>query len=425
MRKKVLQLVSGNLINTFLNGILSIYLARTLGPEMRGVLALAMGSTLIVSMLLNFGAPHAAAYFIRHKPESAKKVLYYMNATLLFALVISPLLFYLGEDRFSSIFLDGNRMDLFMLALLVCIIPINLGNVMIGASVIAKGDASGYAAASNIGTVITFIVTLFMITFTKWQLHGALAGYLAGQTVTTVMFRMLFSEYVKSAERPFSEPLGWRDFFGYGLKAQIGSVASIAFKRLDLFVVGYFLNTAAVGYYAVALSLRDIALIVPRAMAGLIGGEMTDSRAQMSGAGVSLFKKSIFTVIAFSVITCIIGFLVFPFVIPMLYGNAYKEAVLPVAIAFVSIIPLSAAIIVNPAIGSYGKPLYMSLGNVISSFIALISILFLTKHYGLIGASISAILACFVLAIVSSIIFYFFVYRESCSRSPQDLCATK
>jgi len=411
MRKKAIQLISGNVLNTFLRGILTIYVARILGPSDQGILALAMGSALLFSMALNFGVPHATAYFIRQRSVSVSKILFYLNSTLFYGFFISTGLLFLGRGFFSAVFLEGKNVDSLMVFLLIGIILLNSNNTMLDAGIIAKGDSKKHAFSLNIGTITSFLVILVLVNFTSWRIHGVLLGYLIGYVVTGVMFRMVFSEYMKNYIVDNRNILSSRVFFGFGLKAQIGSVASFFFKRVDLFVAGYFLNTTAVGYYSVGLGLRDIALIVARAMAGLIGGEMADEKSKINGTGIRLFKKGIWLNVVFSILVIIGSIFIFPAVIPFVYGVGYENAVLVSILIMVSLLPLSVAIIAAVGLPSYGKPMHMSFGTVFAASLGVISVWYLTKFYGIIGTGLSSIFACTILAIVHLSLFWFFILR--------------
>lgn len=414
MRNKIIRLISANLINTFLTGVLGIYVSRVLGPEGRGVLALVMGSVLLVSMLLSFGSPHAAAYFIRHKPQSAKAILSCWNCVLLFEAFVSAVVLLWTGGVLTSFFLGGYKLDLILVILLIGIIVISSDIGVVGASVIAKGDTTRYSFSTNLGTVVTFLVTILLlnlINLTEWKLHGVLTGYFAGQVLTALFLRKAYSTYLDYSDSQNDGTIKWVQILNYGLKAQIGSIASLVFKRVDLFIIGYLVNPSAVGFYAIGLSLRDLALIVPRAMAGLIGGEMTDHQVQSSGLGIQLFKKSIWVNIGFSIAVTLFGVVSFPVVIPLTYGDAYSDAVLPAILILGSLIPLSLAIIVNPAICAYGKPMYMSFGNVVGGLLGLITIWYFTSSFGLVGGAVSSILASGILLAINTTIFNFFVKK--------------
>lgn len=411
LRDKIIRLVSGNLVNTFLTGVLGIYVSRVLGPESRGVLALVMGSVLIASMLLSFGSPHAAAYFIRHKPQSAKAILFYWNCVLLLGAVVSTVAFFLTGDALAAFFMGGYKIDFILIILLVGIITVSSDNGVVGAGVIAKGDTKSFTFSTNLGTIVTFLVTILLLNITEWQLHGVLTGYFSGQATTALLLRRAFYNYFDYSDLPSEEAVGWMQILNYGLKAQIGSIASLVFKRVDLFVIGYLISPSAVGLYAIGLSLRDLALIVPRAMAGLISGEMTDHQVQSSGLGIQLFKKSIWVNIGFSVAVTLFSVVSFPVVIPLTYGDAYSDAVLPAILILGSLIPLSLAIIVNPAICAYGKPMHMSFGNVVGGLLGLITIWYFTSSFGLVGGAVSSILASCILLAINTTIFNFFVKK--------------
>lgn len=395
MFKKAFVLSAGNIVNVVILGLFGIYVTRVLGPENKGVLTIALSSCDLMSMLFSFGIPYSAAYYVRSHPGSESVVKSLTNRAMVICGVLSLLLVLLSKDAFSALFLGGWVIDPFMTALLVLTVIVNSGNTVIGAAIIAQGDSKGFVISTNAGTIVTVLCTFALITTMPLKLHSVVLGSLIGNLVATVFMRLQYR--ISGAAESASPMLTTRQFYAYGFQAQAGAVAMLLFKRMDLYIISHFLNTAAVGFYSVGLSLRDLAMTASRAVAGLSGGDLADPAKQADGSARTIFRKGVVFNAASSLVILFVSALLFPYFIPFAYGAAFSRSITPSIIIMYSLLPLSVALLVGKAIQAKGKPLLLSISTVVSAVISSIVVWILTKQYGLHGAAIATIIGCTVL----------------------------
>jgi O-antigen/teichoic acid export membrane protein len=411
LKKKLFDLALGNSIYAILSGLLSIYVARALGPSERGILAILVGSVLIASSILNFGISHAAAFYIRSRPGSSKTILKFINYNLIFTIVLSCMFLALGREPFARLFLDRPDISHSLIALIIIYTATNTANICLGAAIIAVGDSRRYSYNLTLGIIITCAVTTSSFEYFNPSVEIALIGLIAGQLVNNFAFRLTFNRYVKwdSAER-----LPARAFIHYGLKAYVGSISALVFKRVDLLIIGLFLNPAAVGLYSVGLSLREFALIIPRALSGLTGGEVAENSSRgRTKENQKILKKALSAAGLISTGIFAVSLISFPVLIPLLFGEAYRPAVVPSSIIMGSLIPLSAGIILGSYITNKGAPLYTSLGNLISGMLTVFVMFYMTKTIGLTGAAWALIFGSLILVVALLIGYYLLNKRES------------
>ena len=395
MFKKAFILSFGNIVNTIIAGLFGIYVTRVLGPENKGILTIAISSCDLMAMLFSFGIPYSAAYYVRSHPGNETMVKTLTNRAMVICGALSLVLILIGKDAFSTFFLGGWDIDPFMTALLVLTIIVNSGNTVIGAAVIAQGDSNGFVISTNVGTVVTVLCTLVLITTMPLKLHSVVLGSLLGNLVATILLRR---HYRTSMARGNGSPaMTARQFYTYGFQAQAGAIATLVFKRMDLYIISHFLNTSAVGFYSIGLSLRDLAMAASRAVAGLSGGDLADPSKQADGSAKTIFRKGVAFNANSSLVIFLASLVLFPSVIPFAYGPAFSRSVAPAMIIMFSLVPLSVALLVGKAVQAKGKPLNLSVSNVVSAVISSFVVWVLTKEYGIEGAAISTIIGCMVL----------------------------
>ena len=399
--KKVFVLSSGYLVNTIISGLFGIYVTRTLGPEDKGVLTIALTSCDFMMMLFSFGIPYSAAYYIRSHPGSESFVLSQANRIMIICGVLSLTLIMLGKGMFSSIFLGGRSIDAAMAALLILTIIVNSGNTIIGATLVAQGNSNGYVVSTNIGTLVNIAGTIALFAaFQQYKLHAVLLGNLAGTLIAAVIMRKFFrlSYGAGGTTRPDLTP---RKFYTYSIQAHTGAMAALVAKRIDLYIISHFLKTSAVGFYSVGLGLRDLAMTASKALAVLAAGDMADPRKQEDGTAQNILKKGIIFNVAISLVAFVGAVVIFPYFIPLAYGESFSQSVITSIIIMGSLLPFSIAFLVGKAIQSKGKPLHQSISNIIGAVICAMVVWQFTEHFGIVGAAAATIVDSTVLLILS------------------------
>ena len=402
--KKQARLVSGNLLNMVLAAVLSIYLARLLGPEKRGLLALYNGLGTTLATLFCMGLPASCAYFCRAIPGAraglAKKTLLATAGVGLFA-AVTLLLF---RGALSGLFLDGYPLTDFWVVLIALQSAIMAGALASGAISIALGDAHAAATYSNIGSAIGFCVTFAAATALPWKVEAGFIGFLIGPLIAfSLQIRRLLQQVADSS--PATRDPSWAEIFAFGGKTQIGSIAAIVFKRFDVFVVSHFAGLAAVGFYTVGLSLRDMALTVPRAAAGLLGGEMADPKNADRKTFLQLLKRNLALNIGICAVMVAVAWPVFPIAIPLLFGKAFHASITPAFVLMAGIIFLTPAMLLSASTKALGAPFTDSMALVAASLPSLGGMYLLTERFSLHGAAWASALASLILMVCSAIAF--------------------
>jgi O-antigen/teichoic acid export membrane protein len=117
-----------------------------------------------------------------------------------------------------------------------------------------------------------------------------------------------------------------RRVLGFGLKAQVGTLAHYGFLRLDVLFISGFLGTASVGYYSLASQLAERLTLATSALynasAAQIGGSARSVAAKLTTRVVRL------TLLVLLPVTVLVGVLG-TFMIPLLYGDEFRASVTP------------------------------------------------------------------------------------------------
>jgi len=309
--------------------VLSIVLARTLGPSGNGRYAL-LGTVLgITTLAFSLGLPAGLTYEVSRGNWALRPALRtaYRLAVLLGVVAASAGLAFYWVTR-DSVF-TGVSVAVAVIAMVSAPAFIQYQS----ASAIALGD-DAYEIFSGLeiahASVILCVGAVLAIPF---GLTGAVIGLSASGIVTAVVGRvMLRRRSAPSSDDVTTSRDGLRRALHFGTQSWGANLLQQVNYRFDLLILGGYAASAAVGVYSVALTITGIAWILPQALqtvvfpraAGLeadaAAGIVTSQDADDAVARVSRHTVMLLPPAAI-VVTLLLGVAV-----PLLYGPKFHDS---------------------------------------------------------------------------------------------------
>lgn len=241
---------AGQIINQLLTFVISIVLARLLGPEAFGLIGMVMGITVILSVIQDFGLGSA----IIQKNEIEKKE---FSSIFIFNTVIGFILFvalFLSSGSLADFFNETKLEFLFQLS--------------------ALGLIFG-SMSSSLGSLITKDLDFKKLTLIDVGVNilaGGLGLYLAysGFGVLSLVIRNLVSSGLNTIVLWIFSPIKpglhfnfkkIKGFLSFGANFLGINVVARTFEQVDILVIGRFFNPASVGFYNRAKSMKVLPLL--------------------------------------------------------------------------------------------------------------------------------------------------------------------
>ena len=173
----------------------------------------------------------------------------------------------------------------------------------------------------------------------------------------------------------------------YGFRAQLGSIALLLNARLDFALVGALVGPASLGIYAVASRYAELLRLPSLAMNYVLypdyardGGKVAADKARAMLPGIGWIPAALAVPMALAA----------PLVLPLFYGPAFKEAVLPACVLLIGLAGGGVIGVISAYLQGVGRPgLYSAaVGAGLPVTVALD--LLLIPHFGVMGAAVAS-----------------------------------
>ena len=375
--------------------VMGVLVVRLLGVEGKGVLVILTTSAALVAALGQFGLASAGIYYLQSGRYNERLLL--SNYVIVVGLVtlFITLFAVTGGDLFAQAFLEGVEVDPYALSLALMSVPFLMLNSFVSTLLLAKGESWQYAQLTLGFNLMNLVLTLLFVVLLRWGVPGALLASLLSQGMMLAPRLWVVNQSARG--------LPWWPSWAvlsvmlrFGLKHYMGSVSSLIFKRSNSFLLAYFLGVQAVGYFSVAMTAHETVLSIPRAANSMLQGAATRA-AQDSAALVARATSLIFWLM---LVACLGLGLVSPWLVPLLYGPDFAQAVPAIWLMLGAAVLLGFASNLQAYFTSIARPELSGAFVTIAGLISLLLSLWLIPTMGIAGSALALLLGALVMSIL-------------------------
>jgi O-antigen/teichoic acid export membrane protein len=380
----------------------SVVVARTLGPEFKGIYNLTLLSSGLVIIVCNLGLNGAISYFMASQKFSSKQLFALAITAGLALSIVGSVLFYLAYQYFFiNNILQGSDPQLILWAMLglpLSLVASFLTSLLLGQQrMIAFNSVDIFRVLSNLGFQITSSVM-------SGGVNGAILSWLAANFLALILALWLVRGDFNLKIRPLAPVV--RPALSYGARSYAGNLLTFFNLRLDSFLVNFFKGVTEVGQYTSSVTFAEFLWYIPNAVSSALFPKVssvdkdTANRITPQACRQTLLIVTL-AAIAFSGVG---GFL-----IVLLYGEAYRPAVLPFLLLLPGMIGVTVAKIISADLSGRGKPQIGAYTAGITIFVTVILDIVLIPLYSISGAAIASSVA----YIASGALSVFWFSRET------------
>lgn len=368
-------------------GMLSaMIIARTLGVEGQGKYALIVLLPNLFCTLFTLGVPAATVYYIGKKEFSLEDV---FKTNLCFSLalsVISCSVSLVFVYFYQDVFYQHITFSILILALVA--LPFLLFNKVLNAIFQGQEEFKRFNLVVILNQLgIAVLSVLFLIVF-KWGLKGAIMGFVSAQIIVFIVaLYFLKHEFGLSVFKGNISKSYFQKNIVFGIKGHVSNILAFINYRADLFIIAYFLNDAAVGLYSVSVTIVERIWVVSQSVSTVLF-------ARVSNLSTDLERAKFTAIVARNVmfISLIGGLLLYflgAWIIQLLFGAAFADAIAPFIWLIPGVVLLSFARILSNFFSGIGKP---EINTYVASFTTVLNIglnVYLVPKLGVVGAAIA------------------------------------
>lgn len=382
--------VIGTIINGVLGALFYILLARLLGPAEFGILIISLTTLVLIADMADIGTNTGLIRFVSsHISQSREKAYRFLKLSLEIKLVAWAVTFLLVYLLTPLLAIQVFRKE-------ELILPLRLVAFGTGGALLFTFATSALQAFQkyflwsllNIFTnALRLILIVLLGTSSLLNIESSLLAFIilpffgffvALFLLPSRQFLQVKEEFSLSAE-----------LFKYNIPVAIFTLIAAFSARLDTYLNAALLSSREVGIYGAANQLVQIMPQMVSAL-GLVSSPKFASFRNNSQM-LTYFKKFQFLVLGL----CLLGILTIPiliYLIPILFGSLYSEAVIPFMFLFLANLIFLFSIPVHHSIIFYfSRPdvfIWVALGH-----LTIIGILgyFMILNFGIIGASVTVL----------------------------------
>lgn len=363
--------------------VTSVLIARSLGPEGRGLQATIAMITAIGVQFGNLGLHASNTYYVAKKPS------------LLPTLVGNSLLVGLGiAGAFTAVVgvvltvwpqltpVDGAYLWLALAGIPLGLVYMLLQNLLLGTHQVRTYNVI------DLGSRALVVAILVVLAFTgSVSVFRIVAVSLASSALAAVWaYVKLMGGMQRSAVRA-SVPL-LREHIGYGFKAYLSAFFAFTVIRADVLLCSYLLGDGPTGLYSIAASMAEMVYMLP-VVAGMIAFPRLSATADAveRWAKTKSIAKSI--AVATLGLAVMAGVLARP-VVRLLYGEAFVPSVQPFVWLLPGIVLLGVNTIFMNFFAAEGMPAVAIWSPGVASLVNIGLNLWLMPRVGIVGAAIAS-----------------------------------
>ena len=392
------------LVSSLLNLLLgignSIILARVLGPEGRGIYALAVLLPSLIVTFGNLGIGPATVYYVARREFRRQEIL--GNNVLLSVgiggvglLVGLVVVLFFRETVFPGV------SSSYLLSALV-LVPVEfffsyVNYVLLGAQRIK--DFNYVQIAQSV--LFLGFVALALLGLRAGVTGAILAGLFTWVIVDAIVVRLALRVAGGIDLKPNTSYI--KRAITYGVQAHLSNILGFLNYRVDMFLINWFLNPTAVGLYAVGVGLVEKLWMISQAASTVLFPRVAaETEEQRQKEFTPLVARTVLWTTALVAIPLV---LLSRWIVLLLYSEAFLPAVGVLKALLVGIVALSAGRVLATDIAGRGFPglnIFTGLAAVTTNVV--LNLLWIPR-YGIVGAAWASTIS-YMVSFFGNLFFY-------------------
>ncbi len=371
--------------------ITGVLLARLLGPQGRGQLAVCVIWPTVISSLGSLGIKDAIIFHTANKNFHDSSL---FNIFFL-ACIQSAALMAIGYFLLPFFLKSQSPQILMHTRFFLLIIPFQLITYYLIAIAQANLQITFFNTLRFLIPVMNFMVGFFLFIFSIPSIPFILIGYISGNIIITIIYAfytLRSHEFKLKLDAQYIKQL-----LAYGIRVHLGTVTHDLNQRFDQMLISVFLQPVMLGHYTVAATSTNVMNVIPNAFKTILFPSVSSTK-DMTAAKNIISSYNFKCVCIVSVCTFIL-FLSLPYLIPLVYGRDFFPSVNLARILLFAVFFGAIRDILATAHRAMNNPLTATKAEIFGLIMTVILLSTLLPTYGVIGAAVASLCAYAVTAV--------------------------
>ncbi len=380
---------------------ISIVVARWLGAQGLGTLAVLNVAVAVALQLGSFGLPSAMTYFIA---QDRRRLAPAWTNALCFALVTGTTL------ALALIMLARVRPEIFgnipltLITIVAVSIPFQLATLLGLNALLGAERLIQFNLLESLAQVIVALGTIVLLVLMGRELQVLVSFNTAASVVVCALVaftihRVVAGQKERGRFRPDAEL--FKSSVRYGLKFHVSVVSMLLIVRADLLLVNHFRGATEAGVYAVAAQVASLIMLLPAVVATLVFPRIVSSADSSGEFTMRVTRHTTFIMLLLCLAAAPAGF-----ALPFVYGVAFRDAPIQLLILLPGIFLMALQAVLVQYFNSLGVPRLIPAFWVMTLIVNLALNLSLIPLYGARGAAISSTISYTMIFFLVSIYFF-------------------
>ncbi len=384
--KNIFSLTSAKIFGDIFLFFLFISITRKYGEEGIGIYSFAIAFTGYFAILSDWGLYNYSIKFLAKNTDTFKKNVGEIVALRLTLLIIMSLLL-IAVLPFTSF--SSNEISII---LFIGLFQIGTRFISGFLTIFISQEDMSQASIIEVALKLTnTFISIFLI-----YLNFSLKSISISLAVTTFIFLIFTYAYLKKKYHTNSLAFSFANFKGILKESSPNALASILFQlssRIDVVLLGFMLGAASAGMYNIAYRVIFLLQFVPHQIAIAL----FPSASRNSDLALNVITEQtnyVLRHLALIAIPIAVGiFTIAPDIISIIFGEKFYSSIIVLKILSLLLLLMFFTHYFSMLLMSYNLEITRTKSYGISAIISLVSNVVLIKHFGIIGAAISALIA--------------------------------
>ncbi len=337
----LLKVLSGNIVAQGIGFLTIIIISRDLGPEQYGVFSLLVAIFTIAIQVSDFGVSTSYVKYVSENLAKAKEIFVtvILSKIVLSLLVITIL--YFSSGFISDFFFETRQYQGLIEIVAVAILFHTLFGVIVSHfQAIQNFKVFAYLnIAHNFLKLMSVVIVTLVFSQEKHLEYFMLTyAFLVVALILAISLKnyRLFS-YIKQFNLNY-----FIQIYKLGFWIFLSSLATMIIMRLDIMMLQKMSTPSEVGYYSVAMNL---AMILPLITGSLTATLLPKMDQFLKNNSIKEYVKKVLSKTKYVVGILLVLEILAPFIITVLFGNAYQHSI---SVFQILIVAFTFGVIINP-----------------------------------------------------------------------------